>query len=213
MTRRRAGEPEAQPGPAGAAAERREPPKAPAIDGDSTAASAPGAEPEREQVEHDLDELLAETRRERDEYLELAQRTKADFENYRRRVSRDAEEAGQRAVASLAADLIPSLDNLERALRAAGVDPESADQPADESESGSLARGVLLTYRDMRSTLERAGLESYDPSGEAFDPEWHEALQTSEAEGVAPGKVLEVLDRGYRLDGRVVRPARVIVSG
>ena len=174
--------------------------------------SPDGAQEERERVEHDIDELLDETRRERDEYLELAQRTKADFENYRRRVAREAQEAEQRAVASLAARLIPALDNLERALRAAGIDPAAEPQDA-EGDVESLGRGVYLTYRDMRSSLESAGVEAYDPQGEPFDPEWHEAIQTREAEDAGPGTVVEVLERGYRLDGKVVRPARVIVSG
>jgi molecular chaperone GrpE len=162
-------------------------------------------------VAQDLDDLL-EVRRERDEYLELAQRTKADFDNYRRRVAREAEEAAQRSVAGLVAQLIPALDNLERALRAAGIDP-SADAPAEEAEDDrALERGVLLTYRDLRETLNRAGVQPYDPEGEKFDPEWHEALQTRSADGVEPGNVLEVVEQGYRLDGKVLRPARVIVS-
>jgi molecular chaperone GrpE len=167
---------------------------------------------EEREVERDIDEMLAETRRERDEYLELAKRTKADFENYRKRVAGEAEEAALRGVAILAAQLIPAIDNLERALRAAGVDPAGEDEPAEET--GALERGVLLTYRDLRATLERAGVEAYSPapSEETFDPAWHEALQTRKDEGVEPGKVLEVVERGYRLDGKVLRPARVIVS-
>jgi molecular chaperone GrpE len=171
-------------------------------------ASAAEALPEEREVERDLDELLAETRRERDEYLELAQRTKADFENYRRRVAQEAEEAARRGVGGLAVQLIPALDNLERALRTAGIDPEA--EPGEGA--GALEHGVLLTYRDLRSTLERAGVESYSPLDEAFDPVWHEALQTRPAEGVEPGKVVEVVEQGYRLDGKVLRPARVIVS-
>jgi molecular chaperone GrpE len=185
----------------------REPSERPTEDEAGPTPQETTAEDERERVERDLDEL-AEAQRERDEYLELAQRTKADFENYRKRVAGEAEEAAQRRVAELAAELVPALDNLERALRAAGVDP--AAEAAGEEDS--LERGVLLTYKEMRSTLERSGVESYDPKGEEFDPAWHEALQTQAAEGVEAGKVLEVVERGYRLDGRVVRPARVIVS-
>lgn len=165
--------------------------------------------PEEREVERDLDELLAETRRERDEYLELAKRTKADFENYRRRVAGEADEAARRGVGALAAQLIPVLDNLERALQAAGIDPAGEAEPGEEA---MLERGVLLTYRDLRGTLQRAGVEAYSPAQESFDPAWHEALQTRKDESVEPGKVVEVLERGYRLDGKVLRPARVIVS-
>jgi molecular chaperone GrpE len=175
-------------------------------------AAKPVRSAEEREVERDLDELLAETQRERDEYLELAKRAKADFENYRRRVAGEAQEAALRGVAILAVQLIPAIDNLERALRAAGVDP--ADEGELTEEAGALERGVLLTYRDLRATLERAGVEAYSPApaDETFDPAWHEALQTRKDEGVEPGKVLEVVEQGYRLDGKVLRPARVIVS-
>jgi molecular chaperone GrpE len=165
---------------------------------------------EAARVDADLDELLAETKRERDEYLELARRTKADFENYRRRAARDAEEAGRRGKSSLARELVPVLDNLERALRAAGIDPE-AEEPAAE-DGGGLAHGVRLTYSDLSSTLERAGVEAYDPIGERFDPTWHEALATRSEQGTEAGVVLETVEKGYRLDGQVLRPARVVVS-
>jgi molecular chaperone GrpE len=171
-----------------------------------------GAE-EAARVDADLDELLAETKRERDEYLELARRTKADFENYRRRAARDAEEAERRGMSTLARELVPVLDNLERALRASGIDPEAtqAEAPAGD-DGGSLAHGVRLTYSDLRATLERAGVEVYDPRGERFDPAWHEALATRSEQDTEPGVVLETVEKGYRLDGQVLRPARVVVS-
>ena len=166
-------------------------------------APAPGREAEEagQVVEQDLDEL-GEARRERDEYLDLAQRTKADFDNYRKRVAAEAREAQARGRAELARELIPVLDNLERAVGAEGVNPDDG-----------LARGVALVLDELRSTLERAGVQAYDPAGESFDPTWHEAISTrAGAEGTEPGVVLETVDRGYRLDGQVLRPARVIVS-
>jgi molecular chaperone GrpE len=175
------------------------------------------SEEAREAVEQDLDELAA-AQRERDEYLELAQRTKADFDNYRKRVSRETEEALVRGRAELARSLVPVLDNLERAVGAAGVDPDAAGAPAGEAPSeevsahDALARGVALVLRELRETLAKAGVEAYDPAGESFDPSWHEALSTRPAEGASPGTVVETLERGYRLDGQVLRPARVIVS-
>jgi molecular chaperone GrpE len=161
-------------------------------------------------VEKDLEEL-EQMKRERDEYLRLAQRTKADFENYRKRVAGEAESARRRGKADLAAELVPVLDNLERALAAAGIDPAAA-LAGEVSADGSLEQGVVLTYRDLRGTLERAGVEAYDPSGEKFDPEWHEALATRTEDGADPGIVLDVVQKGYRLDGQLIRAARVVVS-
>jgi molecular chaperone GrpE len=75
-----------------------------------------------------------------------------------------------------------------------------------------LVHGVLLVYRELRATLERAGVETYDPTGERFDPTWHEALATQAREGTEAGVVLETVEKGYRLDGQVLRAAKVIVS-
>jgi len=154
-----------------------------------------------DQVSDDLDELGA-TKRERDEYLELAQRTRADFDNYRKRVAKEAAAAVERGQAEFARGLVPVLDNLERALKAASEEP-GAD---------ALKKGVTLVRDELRAALERAGVEAYDPKGEPFDPSWHEAISTQPAEGKPAGTVLETLDRGYRLDGQVLRPARVVVS-
>jgi molecular chaperone GrpE len=178
---------------------------------DSQAARVePETSAEQQRLEQDLDELQ-ETKRERDEYLELAKRTRADFENYRKRVARETEEALARGKAELAAELVPILDNLEQALTAVGIDPGAA-LAGEVSHDGALEQGVLLTYRELHATLTRAGIEAYDPAGERFDPTWHEALQTRAEEGTDPGTVLEVLQKGYRLDGRVIRAARVVVS-
>ena len=154
-----------------------------------------------DQVERDLDEL-AETKRERDEYLELARRTKADFENYRKRVAKETSEALARGKADLARQLLPALDNLERAL-AAGEDA-SAHQ--------ALVKGVAMVRDELHGRLEGAGVESFDPTGERFDPQLHEALSTRLDEGTEPGLVLETLEKGYRLNGQVLRPAKVVVS-
>jgi molecular chaperone GrpE len=160
---------------------------------------APGAD-EAAVVEADLDELGV-VRQERDEYLELAQRTKADFENYRRRAAGDIESARVRGRAELAARLIPAIDNLERALAAGGA-----------TEGSELTKGVAMVHADLNESLKLAGVESYDPLGERFDPAWHEALATRAEEGTEPGAVIETLEKGYRLDGQVLRPARVVVS-
>jgi len=183
------------------------------------------------EVEQDLDALLADVKRERDEYLQLAQRARADFENYRKRAAREAQDAERRGKVSVARELLPALDNLERALKSTGLDPatgglagaeptseeqdaEAYDSPSEEvSAQEALARGIALVYNELRAALERAGVETYDPSGEPFDPAVSEALATRPAgDGVEAGRVIETLERGYRLDGQVLRPARVVVS-
>jgi molecular chaperone GrpE len=160
-----------------------------------------------EEVEADLEQLLADTQRERDEYLDLAKRAKADFENYRRRMAAEAQFENVRGKAELAAGLIGVIDNLERALATAGVEPDSEKAPAEP-----LAEGFFLTYRELCAALGRAGVESIDPIGEPFDPQLHEALSTEGADGAAPGTVVEVVQKGYRIGERLVRPARVVVA-
>lgn len=157
------------------------------------------------QVEEDLDALLADTQRERDEYLDLAKRTKADFENFRKRMTSEVQAAGARGKSELIREVVPVLDDLERAIEAAGLDPEG------DSEDG-LAHGVLLVFRSLRDSLVRNGVEAVDPSGEKFDPMAHEALSTQPAEGVESGTVVEVMQKGYRLGEQLIRPARVVVS-
>jgi molecular chaperone GrpE len=174
-------------------------------------ASADASEEAAADVQADLDRLLEDTKRERDEYLELAQRTRADFENYRKRTAAETAAAAARGKAELAGELIGVIDNLERALGAAEIDPAGA-LAGEVSVEGPLEQGIVLTYRELTATLKRAGVEAYDPTGERFDPTWHEALQTRSEGDTDPGTVLEVLQRGYRLDGRVLRAARVVVS-
>ena len=194
-------------------------------------AAGDGERDDAAEVEQDLDDQLADVKRERDEYLELAQRARADFENYRKRASREAQDAERRGKASVARELLPALDNLERALKSTGLDPatgrvaaeeptseeqdaETYDSPSEEvSAQEALARGVALVYGDLRAALERAGVETYDPTGESFDPTTSEALATRPADdGSEAGRIVETLERGYRLDGQVLRPARVVVS-
>ena len=180
----------------------------PAGGGDASVLGPPESAPpagDASQVESDLDALLADTQRERDEYLDLAKRTKADFENFRKRMSSEVQAAAARGRAELIRDVVPVLDDLERAIQAAGLDPEG------DSEDG-LAHGVLLVFRSLRDSLGRNGIEAVDPKGEKFDPTAHEALSTVAAEGVESGTVVEVMQKGYRLGEQLIRPARVVVS-
>jgi len=153
-----------------------------------------------QEVEQDVDELLAAANKERDEYLELAQRTKADFENYRKRMAADVKAAQLRGKVEVAREVIDAVDNLERALEAADGDPEG------------LRSGVEMVLGGLRETLSRNGVEVVDPKGEKFDPNRHEALSTQPVEGTESGVVVEVLQKGYTLDDQLVRPARVVVS-
>lgn len=163
------------------------------------------SEEEAQGVERDLDALLADAEAKKDEYLELAKRTQADFENYRKRMAADVQAAAARGKAQIAADVVPVLDDLERALQAAGLDPEG------DSEDG-LAHGVLLVFRGLRENLKRHGVEAVDPKGEKFDPTQHEALSTLPVDGTEPGVVVEVMQKGYRFEEQLIRPARVVVS-
>jgi molecular chaperone GrpE len=189
-------------------------------------AAAPGAAVEdgsdgAGELKEDLDELGALAAK-RDEYLALAQRTQADFENYRKRVARESALAQERGVAKLAKELLPAIDNLDRALdaaatqRPAGDRPERSDGgPGGTAEHTSLLDGVRLVRSELSAALARLGVESFSPLGESFDPAVHEAMATVQqpAEGgAASGLVVEVYHPGYRLGESVIRPARVVVA-
>jgi molecular chaperone GrpE len=132
-------------------------------------------------------------------YLDLAQRTQAEFENFRKRAAREAAMAGERAKANLIRELLPVVDNLERALATANP------------EEDHLAEGVRLVHVELVNTLERNGIKAFDPAGEPFDPTVHEAISMREGEN-GSGLVLDVVEKGYKLGDNVIRPARVVVS-
>jgi len=186
-----AGEPEAPTGPAAPEAQEPE-----LEDADHEAKLA-----------HDLEELAARAER-ADEYLELAQRTKADFENYRKRAAREAAVAQERGIVKLALELLPAVDNLDRALAAAQAAGEDGKDAVD-----TLVSGIKLVHADVIAALARVGIEPYSPEGERFDPQHHEAVAQQPVDGAEPGTVVEVYQRGYRLGEAVLRPARVVVAG
>jgi len=153
----------------------------------------------RDKEEAEAEDPLASAERERDEYLDLARRTQADFENYSKRAAREDAAAGERAKSGLVRELLPIVDNLERAL----ISAEEGEQ--------HLAQGVRLVHSELIAVLERNGIEQFNPAGDRFDPAEHEALSVrSDGE---PGLVLDVVEKGYRANGTVLRPARVVVSG
>jgi molecular chaperone GrpE len=175
---------------------------------------AEAAETDHErQLEHDLEELTAKAEK-ADEYLELAQRTRADFDNYRKRAARDAAAAQERGITKLAKELLPAVDNLDRALEAAQsvAGSRSDGAPGADNGTATLVSGIKLVYDDVIAALARAGIERYSPEGQPFDPQQHEAIAQQPVEGAQPGTVVEVYQRGYRLGDFVIRPARVVVA-
>jgi len=152
-----------------------------------------------EEAVAELEERLALLERERDEYLADLKRVAAEFDNFRKRVARDQEAQAARAHEKLVKELLPVLDDLERALVA-----------AEEHEEAKLEEGVRLVHRELRSALGKEGLVEIETDG-AFDPHVHEALLTQPSEQ-ADGAILEVIQKGYRLGDRVLRPARVVIS-
>jgi molecular chaperone GrpE len=155
------------------------------------------------ELERRLDEArdqVADAQAKRDEYLDDLKRLAADFENYRKRSARDQESLVARAHERLVKELLPVVDDLERALGA-----------AQAHESAQLEEGIVLVERALSQTLAREGLERIEADGR-FDPHVHEALLSQPAADCEEGTILEVVQRGYRLGDRVLRPARVVIS-
>src|ERR1700742_3331540 len=157
-------------------------------------AEAPAAS-ELAAVRGDLDELTQQ----RDKYLELAQRTKADFENYRKRMARENAAALDRGMAKLAKELLPALDHLELAIKAAEGHED-------------VVKGFAMVAGEIKAALGRVGIQAFSPKGEAFDPTEHEAMAQQPSEDAESGTVTEVYQSGYRINGAVLRPARVVVA-
>lgn len=183
----------------------------PGTDGQATGAAEGNGE-HGSAVEDDLNALVEEARSKADEYLDLAQRTKADFDNYRKRMASENQAATRRGRLDVAGSLIEAIDNLERVLEAAGIDRAEALEGEIPSEAPVGEQGVIVAWRDLHTVLRKAEVEGYSPAGEQFDPSWHEALQAIPAEGTESGTVIEVLQRGYRSGETVIRPARVVVA-
>jgi molecular chaperone GrpE len=161
------------------------------------------AAPPEEAVQQDLAELESKAA-ERDEFLQLAQRTQADFENFRKRASREQGLAEQRGVAKVVKELLPALDNLERAMAAAESQPDGGQH--------HLSEGIRLVHAELMAAMSRVGVEGYSPKGEQFDPNVHEAMASQPVDGAESGTIVEVYQSGYRTADAVIRPARVIVA-
>jgi molecular chaperone GrpE len=155
---------------------------------------------EEPQAEQSVEERVEAAEAKAQEHLDDLKRLAADFDNYRKRVARDQAELSRRSNERLLNELLPVLDDLERALEA-----------ASQHEEAKLEEGVQLVHRSLSSLLARHGLSEIETEG-AFDPHVHEAMLAQPADGAEDGSVLQVLQKGYRLGDRVMRPARVIVA-
>jgi molecular chaperone GrpE len=161
--------------------------------------SLDGQEGVEQQEEESLEQRLEALTAERDEYMDHLQRVAAEFENYRKRTARDQADFAARANERLVKELLPVLDDLGRALEA-----------AEQHEEAKLEEGVRLVHRQLAELLRKEGLAEIGTDGK-FDPHVHEALLTQPSE--APeGSVIDVVQKGYTLGDRVLRPARVVVA-
>lgn len=182
------------------AAEQKEK-KQPQATGAPKPEESPKTDKSKQKITEISEEMAAELIRERDEYLESLQRLQAEFANYRKRVMRESEQLTQRASTEVIEDLLPVLDNFERAIKAATAHDEKV-----------LGEGVELVYNQLRDILTKRGLCEIDAHGQPFDPTQHEAVLCRPSSEHEKGTVMEVLEKGYRVEDKVVRPAKVVVS-
>lgn len=172
-----------------------------ATDGTGPAAESANAAP----AEPTVESLAAErdaAQQQAQEYLALAQRAQADFQNYRRRAEQERAEAFDRGRAEVLLQVLPVLDDFERAMQALPAERRDED----------WVQGLTLIERKLRAALESTGLERIAAEGQPFDPWEHEAVLHEERTDVAAGTVAAVARPGYRLGGRVLRPAQVVVA-
>lgn len=165
----------------------------------ATPAPETGATDDAEAVPRDdLAEAQASAQENWNKYL----RAVAELDNFRKRAARDVEQARKFGVERLAAELLAVVDSLEMGLEAGG-----------SASAESLLEGKKATLRLLKATLEKFGIGEIDPAGDAFDPQLHEALSIQPAPEAPPGSVVTVVQKGYQLNGRLLRPARVVVAG
>lgn len=162
---------------------------------DASAASDQAPPPD---IEQQLQAAREESRQNQERYL----RAVADWENFRRRVAREKDELRQYAVGGLVEEFLPVLDNLSLGLQSASNHPEAAN----------VAQGFQMVADQIRAILERNGLQEVSPEGEPFDPHQHESLTHQPHDEIPEGHVVQVIRKGYSLNGRLLRPASVLVS-
>lgn len=164
-----------------------------------------GEAPEVTDLVDGVDPALLQAQEEAASFRDLALRAQAEAENIRRRAARDVEQAHKFALEKFAGELLPVLDSIEKAVEAAGALAEGEDTKA-------MAEGVSLCHRLFLDTFGKAGITPIDPHGEPFDPEQHQAMAMIDAPNAAPNSVVDVLQKGYALNGRLLRAAMVVVA-
>ena len=151
--------------------------------------------------EESPDAALEQAQAKADENWNLYLRAAAELDNVRKRAARDVEHAHRFALENFGRELLAIVDSLEMGLEA-----------ADSADAEALREGSEATCKLLKTTLARFGITEVDPAGEPFDPEMHEAMSMMPSESVEPGSVAQVIQKGYALNGRLLRPARVMVA-
>tara|TARA_B100001123_G_scaffold451130_1_gene627218 strand:+ start:5272 stop:5940 length:669 start_codon:yes stop_codon:yes gene_type:complete len=156
------------------------------------------------EVEKELtvEELLEQSRKEKEDLYQKVLRAAADFENFRKRTVREKDELRKYAISSLIEELLPALDNLDLGLSAADNHPEAK----------AVSDGFRMVAQQLTSILKSNGLECLDPVGDEFDPNFHESVGFQSSDEVEDHKIIQVVRKGYTLNGRILRAANVIVS-
>ncbi len=162
----------------------------------------PMNQPENNGESADVNQEIETLRKERDTYLDMARRERADFDNYRKRMQREMAQMKREALASFLKEFFGPLDDMDRVLA------ETTKSHSFES----LAQGVRIMEENFWRTLAKAGVRKMDAKGKLFDPAQHEAMAAIPSADVPPNTIMEVLDNGYKLDEFILRPARVVVS-
>ena len=185
--------------------DQKKPADAEVIQGEVVNEEAEEAQPvsEQEQRIYELETALADAQAQVKEQQDSVLRARADSDNARRRADAEVEKARKFALERFAGELLPVLDNLERAIQAGDAENEAVKP---------LLEGVDMTLKSFVSTIEKFGLTPIDPQGEGFNPELHQAMSMQESADHAPNTVMAVMQKGYQINGRLLRPAMVMVS-
>ena len=183
------------------------PAEEPPVAGGPAATASGSTENIREAASQDdlltvLKQDLEEHKRLAADNLDKALRARAELDNVRKRTARDIESAHKYALERFVPELLPVMDSMEMGLATS----------ASVDDSASIKQGMELTLRIFAAALDKFGVKTIDPQGEKFNPELHEAVSLQQAEGVEPGMIISVMQKGYELNGRLVRPAMVVVS-
>jgi molecular chaperone GrpE len=170
---------------------------------DEASADVEGEGPEEEPEPLTLEELLTESRKETEKNRDLYMRARADLENYRKRVQREKEDLARFGNENILREILPVLDNLERAVEHAR---------SENSETEGLLQGVEMTISQFQKALDKFGARTFSALGEPFDPARHEAMGQLETEDHPPNTVVQELQKGCLLNDRLLRPAMVMVA-